>query len=209
MTSTVAQRERAALADLFDQLGPDQPTLCEGWDTQDLLTHLVVRERRPDAAVGISLPVAKGWTDRVGADYEKAPWTEQVQRFRDGPPFFNPVSLSPVDSLLNTAEFFIHHEDARRGQPGWTVRDLDADTTDAVLRQLRSPMSKMAAKKLGVGVIAQVPDGPRIELAAGDPTLTVTGQPGELLMWLSGRRDDCQVEIAGTPQALAALRRKT
>ena len=45
----LAKSERAALADLFVTLGPDQPTLCEGWDTKDLLVHLLVRERRPDA----------------------------------------------------------------------------------------------------------------------------------------------------------------
>ncbi len=35
--------ERAALADLMAELGPDAPTLCEGWTTRDLAAHLVVR----------------------------------------------------------------------------------------------------------------------------------------------------------------------
>ena len=48
----LAHTERAALADLFAALGPDQPTLCEGWDTQDLLIHLLIRERSPLGAVG-------------------------------------------------------------------------------------------------------------------------------------------------------------
>jgi hypothetical protein len=39
----LATTERAALADLFVTLGPDQPTLDEGWDTRDLLVHLLVR----------------------------------------------------------------------------------------------------------------------------------------------------------------------
>ena len=37
---SLARTERAALADLFEQVGPDQPTLCEGWQTLDLLIHL-------------------------------------------------------------------------------------------------------------------------------------------------------------------------
>ena len=49
---SLAQSERAQLADLFVTLGPDQPTLCEGWDTQDLLVHLLVRERSVLGAVG-------------------------------------------------------------------------------------------------------------------------------------------------------------
>ena len=42
MTS-LARRERLALADLAEQLGPDAPTLCGDWSTRDLLAHLVVR----------------------------------------------------------------------------------------------------------------------------------------------------------------------
>ena len=53
---SVASDERAALCDLLDELGPDQPTLCEGWQTRDLAAHLVVREHRLDAAPGILLP---------------------------------------------------------------------------------------------------------------------------------------------------------
>ena len=32
----MSKSERAALADLLEQLGPDQPTCCEGWTTRDL-----------------------------------------------------------------------------------------------------------------------------------------------------------------------------
>src|SRR5215467_11727435 len=48
-----ARDERAALCALFDETGPQAPTLCAGWRTADLAAHLVLRERRPDAAVGI------------------------------------------------------------------------------------------------------------------------------------------------------------
>ncbi|MHB1139691.1 MAG: maleylpyruvate isomerase N-terminal domain-containing protein, partial [Microthrixaceae bacterium] len=46
-----ARRERAELCELFEIVGPDVATLCEGWTTRDLAAHLVVRERRPDAAL--------------------------------------------------------------------------------------------------------------------------------------------------------------
>ncbi len=52
----VAAAERNALADLFLERGPDEPTLAGDWTTNDLLAHLVVRERRPDAAPGILIP---------------------------------------------------------------------------------------------------------------------------------------------------------
>ncbi len=47
MTLDIDQRERAELCDLFDELGPDAPTLCGDWTTADLAAHLVVRERNP------------------------------------------------------------------------------------------------------------------------------------------------------------------
>src|SRR5262249_52743320 len=36
--------ERAELCDLLDELGPDAPTLLDGWTTRDLAAHLVLRE---------------------------------------------------------------------------------------------------------------------------------------------------------------------
>ena len=49
--------ERTALCDLFLAVGPDAPTLAGEWTTRDLAAHLVVRERRPDAAAGDRLPL--------------------------------------------------------------------------------------------------------------------------------------------------------
>ncbi len=60
-----AQLERQTLSQLFDQLGPDAPTLCSGWTTLDLAAHLVVRERRPDSGPGLVWPPMAGYTDRV------------------------------------------------------------------------------------------------------------------------------------------------
>ena len=53
---TAAQRERSALVDTLRAVGPDAPTLCDGWKTRDLAAHLVVRERRLDATPGIMVP---------------------------------------------------------------------------------------------------------------------------------------------------------
>lgn len=53
---TAARAERLALCDLFEKVGPDAPTLCGTWLTRDLAAHLIVRERRPDLAVGILIP---------------------------------------------------------------------------------------------------------------------------------------------------------
>ena len=62
---TAAQRERAALVQTLRAVGPDAPTLCEGWTTRDLAAHLVVRERRLDATLGIMVPFLAGYTEKV------------------------------------------------------------------------------------------------------------------------------------------------
>ena len=49
----LAQLERGRLCDLLLVVGPDHPTLCEGWTTADLAAHLVIRERKPLAGPGI------------------------------------------------------------------------------------------------------------------------------------------------------------
>ena len=87
----VSQSERAALADLLEQLGPDQPTCCEGWTTRDLATHLVVRDRRPDALPGYGLerlsPPLGAWAHRLEDRLRTTTdFAEVVRRVRSGPP---------------------------------------------------------------------------------------------------------------------------
>lgn len=205
--TTVAQRERAALADLFDEVGPDRPTLDEGWDTADLLHHLLIREERPDAAVAQLVKPLNFWADRVVGGYRKLPWRERVDRWRQGPGGLSPARIGKVDELMNTAEHFIHHEDVRRGVPGWTVRTLDPETDQAVLDQVKSKVSSLQLRGLGVGVQAQLPDKRTFQIRLGDPAITLVGAPSELLLWISGRRTACEVEVQGSPAALEMVAR--
>ena len=87
-----AQLERAALSDLFVEVGPDAPTLCDGWSTRDLAAHLVMRERRPDGALGIVVSKAAGHADKVQAQIAAQPWDELVDQVRNGPPRWSPTS---------------------------------------------------------------------------------------------------------------------
>ena len=47
--------ERAQLSDVFDELGPEAPTLLAPWTTRDLAAHLVLRERDYLAGPGLVL----------------------------------------------------------------------------------------------------------------------------------------------------------
>jgi uncharacterized protein (TIGR03085 family) len=199
----LARTERAALADLFVTLGPDQPTLCEGWDTKDLLVHLLVRENSPLGAVGNQVSAMHGFTEKASAEYAKRPWTELIEKYRSGPPGWNPTGWGKLDELTNGGEMFIHHEDARRGQVGWEPRTFDAQTTAELEKSLR--MSKLVLRKLPVGVTAELPGKRTVVLKAGEPTVTVAAEPGEIVLWLSGR-DACRVELTGDDGSIATLR---
>jgi len=200
----LAKTERAALADLFLTLGPDQPTLCEGWDTKDLLIHLLVRENNPAGAVGQRVHVLHGATEKAQADYAKRPWSELVEKYRSGPPGWNPTSWGKLDELTNGGEMFIHHEDARRGQAGWEPRHFDAETTAELTKIVGSGFSKIGLRKSPAGVVAVVPGSEPVVLKSGEPTVTITGEPGELVLWISGRVA-CRVDFDGDAGAIGAV----
>jgi uncharacterized protein (TIGR03085 family) len=202
-TVPVSQSERAALADLLEQLGPEQPTCCEGWTTRDLATHLVVRDRRVDAMPGFALggPPAR-WTERVHARTRSArPYGVLVAEVRSGPPAWLPTAWPALDKVLNTAEMVIHHEDVRRAQPNWSPRDLPRPVQDRLWSSVPLLAKGPVAKQEPGGLFVRrsdVPDGaPGSErrLRDGEPTTTVFGAPLEVLLWLSGRADVACVDL--------------
>ena len=221
---SVATDERAALCDLLDELGPDQPTLCEGWQTRDLAAHLVVREYRPDAAPGILFSALAGYTRRVQDTYARRPWRELVDLVRGGPPVWWPTRVPAVDKLVNSIELFVHHEDVRRGQEGWTPREPDAKRAAALWAGL-ARAGKLTLRRTPVGLVlrrtasARAPEAPNVSTLApqapldgesivvkrGPNTVTVSGEPGELLLFAFGR-DAARVEFDGEQSAIGAVR---
>lgn len=199
-----AQRERAELCDLFAETGPDAPTLCGDWTTRDLAAHLVVRERRPDAAVGIVISKAAGYTDKVQAGVAESEWDDLIDTVRSGPPIWSPTRLAALDKAANTIEFFVHHEDVRRAAEGWEPRGLDTDL-DETLYSMLSKMAKRLVKASPVGIVLE-PDGgrPRIVAKQAEPSVTVSGALGELVLFAFGRQAHSNVELAGDDASIAA-----
>jgi uncharacterized protein (TIGR03085 family) len=196
---SLAQQERATLCDLFVELGPGQPTLCEGWTTADLAAHLVARERRPDSGPGLVWPPLAGHTDKVRrAIRDRTPWEKLVATVRRGPPLL----LRPVDSAMNTIEFFIHVEDTRRGQLGWEPRPLSPEMADALWARV-GPGGM--AKKVSATIALDAPGRPPKEAGTG-PRLVLSGDPGELTLFGAGRQAAAQVEITGDADLVAQLR---
>ncbi|WP_328325567.1 MULTISPECIES: TIGR03085 family metal-binding protein [unclassified Streptomyces] len=200
--STHAKRERLLLADLLEAAGPGAPTLCEGWKTRDLAAHVVVRERRLDAAGGIMIGALKGRLDRVQGEFTAKPYEELIQLIRTGPPKFSPYSLKQVDEGANAVEFFVHAEDVRRAQPDWSPREVDPVFSEALWRRLEKG-ARLMGRKAPVGLVLRRPDGQTAVAHRGTPVVTVTGEPGELMMFASGRQDAAKVEVDGDAEASA------
>lgn len=201
MTSHAAA-ERAALLDLLAAAGPDAPTLLAPWTTHDLAAHLVVRERRPYAVPGMFLSPLQPATAVVERRMRRVPYEDLLARLRSGPPVWSPAALSRGATDLH--EFFVHHEDVRRVRaPG--PRALSAPLEDALWSRVRVLGPGLAARA-GLGVTAEAPDGRRARLRPGRDGVVVRGTPGELLMWVFGRRDVAEVELLGDPDVVARAR---
>jgi uncharacterized protein (TIGR03085 family) len=202
--STHAKRERLLLADLLEAEGPDAPTLCEGWNTRDLAAHVVVRERRADAAGGLLIKPLAPRLERVQAEFAEKPYEELIQLIRTGPPRFSPFALKQIDEASNTVEFYVHTEDVRRAQPDWTPRPLDPVFQDALWSRLERT-ARLAGRGAPTGLVLRRPDGQTAVAHRGTPVVTVTGEPSELLMFALGRQKTADVELEGDKDAIAKL----
>jgi uncharacterized protein (TIGR03085 family) len=204
-------RERAELCDLFDELGPDAPTLCAGWTTADLAAHLVVRERDPIGAPGILLEGKAGpvgdklasiTASHMAKELERG-FPAVVERVRTGPP--PPFNWGPVRSRINLAEYVVHHEDVRRAN-GRGSRTGPEDLDRAVWGLLKMGARLFLRSARPVGVVLRTKDGQEIEALSGVKGVTITGTPVDLLLFCYGRGDASGVVIDGPPESVAALR---
>jgi uncharacterized protein (TIGR03085 family) len=192
--------ERSQLVDLLAHLGPDAPTLCEGWTTAHLAAHLAVRDRRPDALPGYGLemlPRARRlgrWSHRLEDRLrESTPYAEVVDQVRSGPPPWAPMAWPAVAHAVNVSEFAIHHEDVRRAQPGWQPRILSRAEQGQVWRASALYARRAAGPR---GLVLRRSDVPGEEKRIGAGGRTVAGEPLELLLWAAGRRDVAQVTVS-------------
>lgn len=205
MTSpSLARSERAALCDLAAELGPGAPTLCDGWDAHDLVAHLLLRERSLLGAPGLVVPPLSFLTDREMARLRRKDFRSLVDKLRS--PGLTPYALPAVDRLLNTLEYFVHHEDLRRARPGWDPRPLAPRVQDALWRAIRTA-GRGLVRDAGVPVTLRRSDtGETATLKGGADPVVVSGEPAELVLFCFGRRELREVTFAGPDDAVARLR---
>jgi uncharacterized protein (TIGR03085 family) len=205
-TTTLDAAERSALCDLFEELGPDAPTLLDGWTAHDLAAHLVLREHDLLAAPCLVLPgpfarFAERRRVRLARTHDFA-WL--VERIRSGPPpgFFR---IPWVRTFPNLNEYFVHHEDVRRAD-GRVPRQLAPDLERALWRNVERGGRYLTRRLRSVGL--------DLHWAGSDhhrrvrhriQTVRISGAPGELLLHLFGRA--AVVDLDGPPDAVDVVRR--
>jgi uncharacterized protein (TIGR03085 family) len=197
------RRERAALCETLSVVGPDAPTMCEGWNALDLASHIVVRERDAWTAPVILCGRLNGIVQRLQLAERATGYAAVVDRLREGPPWL--FRSTPQVVRLNTVEDWIHHEDVRRANDqGPRQENFELDD---VLWKGIGAAGKVAALRLDdVGVEAVAADGRRRTVKSGRHAVELHGAPGEILLFLAGRTDVAQVELRGSSDAVARVR---
>jgi len=202
-------RERRALCDLLDGLGPGALTLLPGWTAADVAGHLVQRERDPLAGPCLVLPRPfQRFADRRRARMLAArTYASLVARLRSGPPP-GVFRIGWVRAGPNLNEFFVHQEDVRRANGLGPREDLTPALEAGLWRNARGGGRFLSRRLRGAGLeLAWAGTGERATVRRGAPVARLSGPPGELLLYVFGRRDAARVELSGPAAAVAAVRR--
>ena len=197
--------ERQAFRSTLVEVGPDAPSLIEGWTAADVAAHVLGGEQAAGVPVFVArLLIARGVDFRGfnrSAAVERSTTRQRqrmaargvdwlVDRFRRPPPkLFLRRSVAP----LSLFEVWVHHEDVRRanGRRADTARNHPAlaDCFDFLARYLRKALE-------GTTVLVHA-DGHTATLGSGPERVTVRGPVGEAVLWLAGRTTVAEVEVEG------------
>jgi uncharacterized protein (TIGR03085 family) len=199
--------ERKQLSDLFDELGPEAPTLLRPWTTRDLAAHLVLREHDYLAAPGLVLPGSWGrFAERRRTALARKDFASLIATIRSGPPpgFFR---IGWVRRFPNLNEFFVHHEDVLRAN-GRGPRPNEPAMDAALWRNVSWAPWFLARRLRGAGLELEWSGTAKtVRARRGEPTARIAGLPGELLLYLFGRQGVARVEVSGPAEAVEAVRR--
>ena len=180
-----AARERAALADDLATLTPEQwrrPSLCRGWDVEEVVAHLTAAASLGRGAWLRSMARARFRS----AEHNR----RQVQRHRGATPAETLERFRAVEHRTTApsghtpayvGEVLIHAEDVRR--PLGLAHDPDPATLAAVLRFAVARDFTVAGRTTAAGLALRADDGP---FTAGEGP-EVTGPTLSLLMVVAGR----------------------
>lgn len=207
-SSQLVALERETLCTTLSVAGPSAPTLCEGWETRHLVAHLLLRESSPLAAAGVVGGPLAARTERLTRQLaddllEPNRYEQALNDFRALP---GPLGLrrrAPgADAAMNIIEYFVHIEDVRRALPGWGPRSLETELSQRIWSDLLGRARLMAGQRFPGGLVLEAPGySPIVRTVITPPVGSVaqvlTGDPGELVLYLFGRERASQAKLMG------------
>ncbi len=202
----LATTERASLAQTLHTLGPDAPTLCTGWDTFDLVTHMWLRENEPLTALGMFFPPLSTRTRRRMAEVKASEdFDDLVDKFAAGPAGI--FRFAKIDEIANSLEYFVHHEDVRRGKEPKNPRILSAQADETLWNWAKRLAKTRLAKSAHGIVITRTGSKPGAQqvVSTGAEIVEIIGEPGELVLWLYGRKSAARLNFAGKHEPVKAV----
>ena len=117
-----------------------------------------------------------------------------------------PARLPQLDKALNTLEFFVHHEDIRRAQPGWAPRELTVGEQKQLWKAI-GYAGRGLVRPSGVPVAIRWEEtGVETTLRRGERPVMVTGDPGEITLFLFGRDQVSGLAFDGPAPHVTKLR---
>lgn len=204
-TSELLFDQRRQLCELLENKGPAFPTLNPTWKTLDLAAHLVLRETNPLAVPGIILGGPFGYyTQLAMQNLKETKYEDLVAKLRVGPPAL--LSVYGL-SLINLVENWIHTQDILRVDINFVPPTLD--------KSLYSQLWKAA---IGLGILFSLKsktialeiadlEGNYKKLRNGSDAVTLKGDPQELVLYFSGRKQVAQIEILGPNDEVEKVRK--
>ncbi len=136
-------------------------------------------------------------TQRLMDGAKRTGYPAMLATLRAGPPFLFRVGPS---AAANVVENWIHHEDVRRAN-GEAPRPSAPDV-DGVLWSSLGLSARLAVRKVkGVGFELDAGEGRHRVLRSAEPKVVLRGAPGELVLYLSGRKSAARVELDGPDDA--------
>lgn len=213
------KQERASMLEFLGSLTDAQwraATLCEGWDVQTLVAHLVTRETEPlpyGAAMITGGKIGPHPKELLRKARARGP-SSLVRALQAGPPWF--YRLPGPAALVNFIENWVHNEDLRRGalqQPRTTAQEAQQALWSAL--HIIGRLMLRSIKVAGTVALVQ-PTGKAMAFRVGtvfptkaDPataTAYIRGDPGEIVLFLFGRKSAAQVSLDGDQRLVDALR---
>jgi uncharacterized protein (TIGR03085 family) len=168
-----------------------------------MAAHVYVRERRPDAALGV-LPLGplSAYTDRVMKSVLAAQgYDGLLRKLREVAPI---LRVAHLDEAINTVEFFIHTEDVRRPNK-MPEREMPEEFEQKIGRRLKQ-QGRLSFRRVDARVRLVPTVGEPAEFGSG-PLVEVHGRPSEMLLLAFNRKADARVEFTGDPAGIDALQK--